>query len=41
MSLDSVSGSVDESFGNSIMMKYVTVYDYRNRLAGSVQCNGM
>lgn len=41
MSLNSVSGSVDEIFGNSVMMIYVTVYDRRNSRAGFVLCDGM
>lgn len=40
MALDSMSGGVDVIFGNTVMKKYITVYDRKNERVGFAESGG-
>lgn len=40
MALDTMSGGVDVIFGNTVMKKYITIYDRANKRIGFAECGG-
>ncbi len=40
MQLDTMSGGVDVIFGNTVMKKYLTIYDRENERLGFAECGG-